>query len=176
MQKYLFLDIDGVLNSERTVFAFGTLTHCGRVKSDIDNGLVPEPLFDPISVALLKAAQEEIGFKIVISSTWRQMLTLPDFHAIFKLYDWDTTDIIMGRTRTGTGPRGQQIKDWLDTFGKYPYNYCILDDDSDMLEKQIPNFVQTKFTNGLQFEQFEKIFVTFDHPFQVGGLFGFPET
>lgn len=173
MQKYLFLDIDGVLNSERTVFAYKKLTYCGRVKADFEAGITPEPMFDPVSVALLRAAQEEIGFKIVISSTWRQSLTLDQFHEVFKLYKWDTTGIIVGKTRLGTGPRGQQIKDWLDTFGKYPYHYCILDDDSDMLESQTPSFVHTTFQNGLMFEHFEKIYTVLDHPFQV--MFGVSE-
>jgi hypothetical protein len=171
MNKYLFLDIDGVLNSERSVAAYGRLTHAGRVKQDMVTGKTPEPMWDEMAVGLLRTAQEMIGFKIVISSTWRRTFSLQDFHAIFDLYGWDTRGIIVGKTGENIGCRGEQIKAWLNCHATYPYHYCIIDDDSDMLEHQEDFFVKTNFRNGLSYECFLKIFEVFGTKYvQVGTL------
>lgn len=158
MHRYLFLDIDGVLNSERTVAAYGKLTHCGRVKHDMLAGKPLAPMWDDISVKLIQAAQAEIGFSIVISSSWRMFFSVSDFHTIFDLYGWDTRGIIVGKTGESPGSRGVQIKEWLTTHGKFPYSYCILDDDSDMLPEQSPFFVQTSFKNGITMDNFHKLY------------------
>lgn len=173
MNKYLFLDIDGVLNSERTVAAYRRLTYAGKVKQDIECGNSPQPMWDPIAVNLLRAAQQEIGFGIIISSTWRKALSLEDFHKVFDLYGWDTRGIIVGKTGDETGTRGQQIKAWLDAHGKFPYNYCIIDDDSDMLESQQEFFVKTNFRNGLKFEAFVQIFEVFGVTYREVGVLDF---
>lgn len=173
MNKYLFLDIDGVLNSERSVAAHGRLTHAGRVKEDIILGNTPDPMWDETAVGLLRTAQETIGFKIVISSTWRRSFALQDFHTIFDQYGWDTRGIIIGKTGDDVGVRGAQIKSWLDTHGAFPYNYCIIDDDSDMLEPQLPFFVRTSFRNGLSYDSFLKIFEVFGAKYVEVGTLGF---
>lgn len=171
VNRYLFLDIDGVLNSERTVAAYGKLTHAGRVKADLVRGSTPEPMFDSISVMMLAAAQRDLGFKIVISSTWRKMLNLQDFFTVFDLYGWDTRDIIIGKTGDEPGKRGMQIRDWMSNHAKLPYLYCIIDDDSDMLEYQLPFFVKTSFKSGISFDNFEQIYDIFGQPYkQVGSL------
>jgi hypothetical protein len=171
MNKYLFLDIDGVLNSERSVAAHGSLTHCGRVKHDMVMGNTPEPMWDDLAVGLLRVAQATIGFKIVISSTWRLRLSLQDFHTIFDLYGWDTREVIIGKTGDEPVVRGQQIHNWLNAHGKFPYHYCIVDDDSDMLATQQPFFVKTNFRNGLSYESFLRIFEVFGETYtQVGAL------
>lgn len=171
MNKYLFLDIDGVLNSERSVAAHGRLTHSGRVKQDLVLGIEPEPMWDEVAVKLIQTAQEQIGFKIVISSTWRKSFSLQDFHTVFDLYGWDTRSVIVGKTGDEPGIRGAQIKAWLNEQGTFPYHYCIVDDDSDMLEEQEPFHVHTNFRNGLNFDGFLKIFEVFGFRYeQVGSL------
>lgn len=171
--RYLFLDVDGVLNSERTVAAYGKLTHAGRVKQDMLTGTPIEPMWDLVAIKLLRAAQELIGFKIVISSTWRKSFSLQDFHTIFDHYGWDTRDIIVGKTGDNVGKRGDQIKAWLDTHGRFPYNYCIIDDDSDMLDSQAGNFVKTSFREGLNYDTFESIFDVFGETYTQVGTLGF---
>lgn len=159
--RYLFLDIDGVLNSERTVNAFNALTHAGRVKHDMLTGKQIELMWDSVAVGLLRAAQEAIGFKIVISSTWRKTFSVQDFHTIFDAYGWDTRGIIIGKTGDEAVIRGKQIKSWLDARAEYPYTYAILDDDADMMPTQKPCFVQTSFRNGLSYENFVELFAIF---------------
>lgn len=161
MNRYLFLDIDGVINSERTVFAYNKLVHSGMIKHDILLDQPTKSYFDPIAVLLLKTAQENLGFKIVISSTWRYSLSVSDFVTMFKEYGWDTTDVIIGKTDLEGKVRGEEIQRWLNNHAKFPYEYCILDDTPDMLETQFENFVQTSFDDGLDFEGFKKIFEVF---------------
>jgi len=161
MNRYLFLDIDGVLNSERTVFAYQKLVHANLVKFRIDSSLPLATMFDPISVGLLKYAQEKIGFKIVISSTWRYRLSSDDFNRIFADYGWDTSGIIVGKTDDDPVIRGKQIKSWIDLHAQHPYQYCILDDSDDMLVEQDECFVQTDLQNGIDFEAFKAIFRVF---------------
>lgn len=172
MEKYLFLDIDGVLNSERSVAAYGKLTHANRVKHDMVAGKPLEPMWDDLSVKLLRVAQEAIGFKIIMSSTWRLSFAIQDFHTIFDVYGWDTRGIIIGKTGAERAIRGQQIKNWLQVHGKFPYTYCIIDDDSDMLPQQESFFVKTNFLNGLSYDKFLCIFDVFGAKYEQVGTFG----
>lgn len=55
------------------------------------------------------------------------------------------------------GHRGKQIEDWFSKFGMYVDKWAILDDESDMLENQLSNFVQTDFYNGITLENFERL-------------------
>lgn len=163
MNKYLFLDIDGVLNSERSIGDIGKLVHAGRFKRDLTLNGQADPGWCESSIRYLRKAQEAVGFKIVISSTWRFTLPVRDFHLAFDYYGWDTRDIIIGKTDEDAGCRGDQIKRWLDNHGKFPFSYCILDDSTDMLDKQMPFFVRTNFTVGLEESEYKDILSAFDH-------------
>ena len=161
MDRYLFLDIDGVINSERTVLAYDKIVHSGLIKERILKSHPINSYFDPIAVALLRQAQAQLHFKIVISSTWRYTLNLPDFHIMFADYGWDTSEIIIGKTGTEDTIRGEQIKMWLDSNTQTEYQYVILDDSSDMREDQRDNFCQTSYYNGLDYDAYVRIFEIF---------------
>jgi hypothetical protein len=124
--KCLFLDIDGVVNSRST--------------TDFSNNLWP---IDPYMAFMVGKIQLDTGCIVVLSSSWRYH---PDGVAaarkIVNLYD---TTPKMNRSR------GEEIQAWLD---KHPEvtTYAILDDDSDMLPEQLPNFFQTTFEYGLNEE------------------------
>ena len=51
--------------------------------------------------------------------------------------------------------RGSEIKAWLDMHPEVK-KYVIIDDDGDMLEEQMSNFVMTYFYSGFQDEHLEK--------------------
>lgn len=164
MEKILFLDIDGVLNSERSVIAYDTLIWSNLVKKKL---LLDEDLnsvLDSIAVLMLKKAHEELNFKIVISSTWRHHLSIKDFHKLFlKISNWDTTEIIIGTTPKLDSHRGKEINEWLNYH--YPINkpeYCILDDSSDMLEEQKHNLVNVNPDIGFSSENYYDIFKIFN--------------
>ena len=124
--KVLFLDIDGVVNS--------------RATTSFRNKLYP---VDPHMAFMVGKIQLDTGCEVVLSSSWRHhpdgIKAVED--SIVKVYD--TTPML-----DHLGVRGHEIQAWLD---KHPEvtRYAILDDDSDMLPEQMPNFFKTTFQNGL---------------------------
>lgn len=143
--KVIFLDIDGVLNSIDTTLAFyGQLSPAREDK------------LDPMSVGLLKKLCDNTSARIVISSTWRKLYSREEFLDIFKSYGWhdfpfeDVTDNNNSCRQT----RGHEIQRWLDANGNP--EYIILDDDSDMLESQLNNFVHCSNVNGFRSKHYCK--------------------
>lgn len=137
--KFIFLDLDGVLNSN--------LYYCEKHHNDRYAEAIaqyPEELalgisaIDPVAVGNLNKILEATGAKIVVSSSWRHDPYLPDiFKAVgIKAPIFSITPLSESRIR------GEEIQAWLDKQTE-PYTYVILDDDSDMLESQLPYFVQT---------------------------------
>jgi len=162
MEKYIFLDVDGVIN------------------------IPPYDEFDEACLDNLEYLIRETGAKVVISSSWREgdlELTKNRFP------DWLQKHIV-GETVRGyhyvkkgsTMPlvRGNEIKHWIDRHLKYPwhayperdeefklynedgsfkmmrlqklytdYNYVIIDDDSDMLYEHKDNLVLCDSATGL---------------------------
>ena len=133
MDKIIFLDIDGVLNvycQDRDEYG------CTFHKHFEDN---------------LKLIIEQTNAKIVISSTWR-MSGLEIMQEMWKsrglageIIDITPTEVDV--VEQGTCEfydlvcRGHEIQQWIDTHNIL--TYCIIDDDSDMLESQKDNFVKT---------------------------------
>lgn len=143
--KVIFLDIDGVLNNVRSN-TFGELWN--------------ESGWDHACIANLIATLDSTKAKIVISSTWRLLFSKEELEAMFlKRFGFELP--IIGRTPTPKEfdrvrfsevvegvSRGKEIQVWLDRHPEVE-RFVILDDDSDMLESQLPFFVQTDFENGL---------------------------
>lgn len=146
MNKYLFLDIDGVLNH-------GDWFASDGYKRNQSNWEIS--MFDPECVARLNIIMEKTNAELVISSSWRSMRDLKQILVNVGI-DWDFkvtphADVIypdLDPIRDLDNDdirywRGSEIKWWLDHNCDEPYTYCILDDDADMLNEQINNFVMT---------------------------------
>ena len=58
--------------------------------------------------------------------------------------------------------RGKEIQYWLDSSKDIVSNYCILDDESDMLIEQQYNFVQTDLNFGFIESDIEKVLKIFN--------------
>ena len=161
--RVIFLDIDGVLNS--TEFAERHFAETGK-------GLFMYDFLDPDAVNRFKTFLEEnTDVKIVLSSSWRY----GDYkHTISDLEETWLKPIlpyVVGETiRSYEGHRGKEIKHFLENVKNPKYNYLrkdgedftiesyvIVDDDRDMLEEQIPHFVNTDYNTGLVEEDYEKI-------------------
>ena len=142
MKKYLFLDIDGVLNNydwyEYRHDNPGNFNCKGLewVKSEID----------PECVKRVIRILESTGAELVISSNWRGD---PDLKKKFELVglplEFDITPYVFIGDEHAI--RGEEIKKYLD--GHEPGNYAILDDGIDMREDQMDHFVNTDFMDGL---------------------------
>jgi len=157
-RKIIFLDIDGVLNSTEVAYQIR--------KDGINNngfgGFFKEPTEPTHSnvcwgqelVDNLKYIIEKTNAKVVISSTWRVTHRWQTFPKMFALYGFPDIEII-GATPKLNIARGYEIREWLH-HNKDVEKYVILDDNSDMLESQMPFFVKTDLHIGLTKENAEK--------------------
>lgn len=132
----IFLDFDGVLNSERSVVAY---------RSDLHNiGWQPEGL-DEIAVRLVRTLAEEANASVVISSSWRFHYPDEQLAKFLSSKGWPSCPII-GHTPNisylgmysnsgyNVAFRGNEIGAFLDEFvasGKELGTWVILDDSKD---------------------------------------------
>jgi hypothetical protein len=128
MDKIIFLDFDGVLNS------IGT-------KDRVDHPLFPGHRVrgvDNFRVKLVSDLALETGAKIVISSTWREMYTLEWLREFLYSRGMDRRVEIIDFTpksyetigwglQPRRGERGDDIQLWLEQNGNPPC-YLVLDD------------------------------------------------
>ena len=161
VDKIVFLDIDGVLNSEEWAKKrFNKLVSDDICDSDVDTNAINR---------LIKFL-DDTNAKIVLSSSWRSLnvkSTILEFstfnHELLK----KLIPYIIGVTPRfyKYTERGNEIKYWMDMLSidyntlvkrgyilenvelSKDYRYVIVDDDSDMLRGQ--NFVKTDFQTGL---------------------------
>ncbi len=150
--KFLFLDIDGVLNSEY----FYSMVASGDKSLQFDTNLLDDYFkenIDKTAVERVLRICRETGSEIVLSSSWRL-----DTQCIYRL--WHTGLHISRMTPSlmwiygTTCCRGLEIEEYLK---KHPSNcYCILDDDCDMLDSQMDKFVQIDPCFGLTDKDAEK--------------------
>ena len=148
MSKYLFLDVDGVLNSE--AFYTEISQNDRMLKIHKENPSMPGQMiyklsnFYPKAVERLNRRFRETECKLVVSSSWRFD---SDLKELFKMVGIQQE--IFGITGISqTRYRGFEIQNYLDTQ-KDVLSYCILDDDCDMLPTQLDSFIQTDFRVGL---------------------------
>jgi HAD domain in Swiss Army Knife RNA repair proteins len=165
MEKIIFLDFDGVLNSNDW-YVRRQETH----DMDAVNNNYPFSEFDPDTVNRLNTIITLTGAKVVVSSSWRHNKSIEELQSILNQVGFvghviDKTSCFGGVDGYSI-PRGCEIEAWLDKKGfqrinwskeeqqKYidksiVKNYIILDDDSDMLYNQKEHFVITGWKFGL---------------------------
>lgn len=132
--RIVFLDFDGVLNSDRYFERNPTM------------GFDEEQL-DPAKVQLLNAlvgAADDIF--VVVSSSWRVVWTVEEIQKLLKDQGFQYADRIVSRTRSSvTGFRGKEIDDWLtlwqerqriDPEAETIAAYAILDDGTNFTTDQ----------------------------------------
>lgn len=127
--KVLFLDIDGVLNCIRDY----------DVVSSSDQHIFYR--MNRKKIDMVKKIISDTGCKVVLSSSWRKMKDgreTVEYNGI-PIFD---------QTPSSDTCRGAEIQEWLDAHPEVN-EYCIVDDDGDMLDSQLRNFVQTTFEHGL---------------------------
>lgn len=153
MSRVLFLDIDGVLNTERW--------HDRCVEAGVAYADNFGYDFDPEAIEGLRRIVDETGADIVISSSWKfwGLSTMQKLWASRglpgKVIDVTpnnvsdelllSVDLDMMMLPAG---KGSEIKEWL-TANSNPDSYAILDDMDDMLLEQQTHFVQTDPSVGI---------------------------
>lgn len=141
MSKIIFLDFDGVLNSQ----LWYVRTKGSREIDDLDKE----------AIGFLNNLIEDTGAKVVVSSTWRLGRTVEELQEILNRNGFKGE--VIGKTISMNNGedgdcilRGNEILQWIKSHpaevgvGYWDYkNYVIFDDDSDMLYWQRNNFIQT---------------------------------
>jgi hypothetical protein len=133
--KLLFLDIDGVLNSEACYARHGYQN-------------IPRPPLDREAVKRLDRIICETGAFIVLSTSWRGDRRIP-----LWLLAHGCSGAVVGCTPRLYGrPRGDEIAAWLNRkahCGVAVERFVILDDGDDMGRLR-PWLVQTTYEHGLR--------------------------
>lgn len=145
MIKVLFLDIDGVLNTDRQHW------HCQM------NGITPVDEFgyefDHKAVDNLATILEETDAEIVMSSSWK-FLGLQTLQKMWK--DRNLPGTIIDITPDGKS-KGLEINEWLMEREAQVIRYAIIDDENDMLTEQQKHFVQTNSQFGITCKDVERV-------------------
>ncbi len=138
--KLIFLDVDGVLNSQQTL-----------ERRNQRGGHIG---IDPYHVLLVHRIIVATGAKVVLSSSWRHSEAgREEIMKVIHFIDY-----------TGnccSGVRGAEIYSWLNKNVDYDIRdevrYVILDDDSDMLLNQKDHFFKTTWKEGMTEEIAKKV-------------------
>lgn len=135
MNKYIFIDFDGVITTPTSRWCI-----------------------DPNKVKHIESIIQTTGAKLVISSSWSVgSRNAEEFVSkVFGLFSDLTKDVvkdsifinsIIDVTDHMGSARGDEIQRWLDSHEVD--SYVIIDDEDDMLEEQLFNFVQTDSYEGI---------------------------
>lgn len=138
MEKYIFLDFDGVLNTEQYQ---AQLAIAGKVQKDKYG-----PLFDPEVIARLKRLADETKAEIVIISSWR---FIHDADTLYEMWEErclpDEIFRIMPR-EVADDNRRLGVDSFA--FGKY-IPYVILDDEDSYSDGQKPYLIRVNPITGI---------------------------
>lgn len=137
--KIIFLDVDGVLNSQNYLL---------NSNNKISNSINPK------KITLLKELVDETGSNIVVTSAWRLSKNFQILKNVFQIHDLKIQD----KTELIRGKRGEEIKLYLQ---KHPNidNFVILDDEifEDYDDYLLKHLVKTSFyIDGLTEEHIEQ--------------------
>ena len=140
-KKIIFLDFDGVMDTE---YYDHLLSEADKPISD-EYGL----LFDPECVKNLKHIIDNTGGDIVVSSTWKDIMSYEEILDMWKCRRLPG-HVIDVTPSTGNHKRGDEIDGWLKECHT-ECNYVIIDDldVSNFNEHQIPRLLIVNPFNGL---------------------------
>jgi HAD domain in Swiss Army Knife RNA repair proteins len=160
--KVIFLDFDGVLNSEASF----------RYEARRKNIRVTDSLSVVACSNLQYILDQDASVKIVVSSTWRKLHTMQELRNILNSYGVDPNRVIDKTPAVFSGDRAHEINLWLEDHPNLTVG-VILDDDSDVLnvtDKRCHVF-QTSTDDGLllkQAKQVAKLFLEANQKAQPG--------
>lgn len=154
-RKIIFLDFDGVLNTEHYQ---GLLRYQGEPWQD-EHGA----FFDPNAVKQLRRIIDATGADIVIESSWKY-LGLDAMKELWKVRNLpgrviDITPssvsdeyLLKNLDTTMIHCKGMEIASWLSEQAE-DIRYAIIDDEYVILDSQLPHFILTNPYEGITEEQ-----------------------
>lgn len=142
----IFLDFDGVLNTEQY-----------QARLVMDGDLTKDawgPLFDPRAVGNLHKIVEATGADIVISSSWRYIHRLGSLRMMWEIRELPGD--ILDTLPCGASyiSRGEEIECWLSQHDQS--NYIIIDDLNDFYPSQLDRYVETNPIVGISAADVER--------------------
>lgn len=159
MKKIIFLDIDGVLNSNRYFESEEYIAASGNL-SDAQVMLIKHELhLDPEAIKLINELVDTSGAEVVISSTWKIKYDVDELNKM--LGDRGATFKAVGRTPqvqhrfSEHVPRGKEIQAYLDSLTEKPDTFVIIDDRDDM-NQLFKYLVKTGWQNGFMRHHLDK--------------------
>ena len=165
--KILFLDLDGVLNSERSFLAGQTRLREYTDKDDPYFLKITTCTIDPIACDLVNRICRNMDVKIVVSSTHRKHF--PDTSeklSLLKNY-FDKLGVngehVIDWTLNLNTIRGEEIREWLLRHPETTQS-VILDDSCDMLPEQLAtNFVRCDSAVGMTAQNYRDVMTMFGY-------------
>ena len=143
MNKIIFLDFDGVLNTEHYQ---GLLQYQGKTWQDEYGAF-----FDPKAVKQLKRIIDATDADIVVESSWKY-LGLDAMKELWEVRNLPGTIIDITPSLLGKN-KGVEIASWLSKYAKQDLRYVIIDDEFVILDSQLPHFILTNPYEGITEEQ-----------------------
>jgi hypothetical protein len=159
--KILFLDVDGVLNSETWFRSTRCVSACSRAETfaqcSEDEAYALNQL-DPDAVKRLSKICDATACKIVLSSMWRLHTPLPQMTKLLHMrglrkqygildYTPDMTSWSPRAQILSRASRGDEVAAWLANHGKVDA-FIAIDDDEDFGRLK-SHLVLTRFLDGL---------------------------
>ena len=156
IDKIIFLDFDGVLNTKHYQ---NLLCYQGRAWQDKHGAF-----FDPEAVGQLKRIVDYTDAAIVIESSWKYLgleamqemwaaRNLPG--RVIDVTPSSVSDswlLSAGLDETATTPghcKGIEIASWLSDHASHNTRYVILDDEYVILDSQLPHFIMSNPYDGI---------------------------
>ena len=143
MNKIIFLDFDGVLNTEHYQ---GLLQYQGKPWQDEYGAF-----FDPKAVKQHKRIIDATDADIVVESSWKY-LGLDAMKELWEVRNLPGTIIDITPSLLGKN-KGVEIASWLSKYAKQDIRYVIIDDEYVILDSQLPHFILTNPYEGITEEQ-----------------------
>ena len=163
VNKLIFLDFDGVLNTEHYQ---GLLMYQGKPWQDKYGAL-----FDPATISNLKKIVDSTHADIVIESSWKylgltamqemwEVRQLPgrvvDITPSAVSDEWLLTADLSEIDPARGHRKGMEIASWLADNSKRDMRYVILDDEYVILDSQQPYFILTNQHEGITARDVER--------------------
>ena len=150
--KYIFLDFDGVLNSDKYFSSVKYKTETEGI-DDAKIMLINHWMhLDHDAIALMNQLVEQSGAQVIISSTWRLHYSIDELNKM--LTDRGATFKAVDRTPRGETKkmsqrvlRENEIQEFLNSLSEPPESFVIIDDMLSMGHLN-SNFIKTSFRNG----------------------------
>jgi len=165
--RFVFLDVDGVLNS----IEWQHELHEQGKRRDMH----PDDLINPEMMERLNRIVEVGKADVVVSSAWRTARRVEQLQALFERHGFRGK--VVGKTGHGfNGERGMQILNWLELTGNEKAIVVVLDDEESDMGQVLGVLVKTDGQVGLTDEDVKRAVTILKTPNEIRIVEANPKT